>query len=114
MIISKVDDHIREKLKDPYFKELYELDAQKLTIVKRIVSYRINKKLSQTQLAKIVGVTQQHISKIETGDFSNIMTLEKILLCIGFTVKIQAVALSQEVKQNIACSIRSKRGLQLV
>ena len=36
MRLQKVDEHLKEKLKDPYFKELYELEEQKLKIVKRL------------------------------------------------------------------------------
>jgi len=91
MKTQRVEEHLKEKLKDPYFRELYELEEQKLTIVKPIIAYRIKHKLSQGQLAKRAGVTQQHISKIENGEFSSIATLEKVLLFIGFTVKFEAV-----------------------
>ena len=82
----KISDHLKEKVKDPYFKELYELEAQKYAIVEKIVEYRIKHKMTQGQLAGQVGVTQQQISKIENGEFSSIMTLEKVLLAIGLTV----------------------------
>jgi DNA-binding XRE family transcriptional regulator len=93
----KVSDHLKEKIKDPYFKELYELEAQKYAIVEKIVEYRIKRKMSQEQLAEIVGVTQQQISKIENGEFSNVMTLEKVLLAIGMTVQIKAVPFKRVV-----------------
>jgi len=93
----KVSDHLKEKIKDPYFKELYELEAQKYAIVEKIVEYRIKHKMSQEQLAEAVGVTQQQISKIENGEFSNVMTLEKVLLAIGMTVQIKAVPFKRVV-----------------
>jgi transcriptional regulator with XRE-family HTH domain len=113
MVMERVDEHLKEKLKDPYFKELYELEEQKLDIVKRIIEYRLNNNLSQAQLAKKAGVTQQYISKIENGDFTNIVTLEKILLLIGYTVKIQAVPLSEKVKHGIERVILSKHRVRL-
>lgn len=94
-------DHLKEMLKDPYFKELYELDQQKLEVVKKIIAYRIKHKLNQRQLAKKIGVSQQHISKIENGEFSSVTTLEKVLLGIGYSVKIQAVPLSNKVKNRL-------------
>lgn len=105
MKLKRVEDHLKEKLKDPYFRELYELDEQKLEVVKRIIEYRIKHGLNQTQLAKRVGVTQQHISKIESGEFSSVTTLEKVLLRIGYTVKIQAIPLPRQTAQKIAKAV---------
>ena len=102
MKLKKVEDHLKEELKDPYFRELYELEEQKMGIVKKIIEYRIKHKLNQTQLAKRVGVTQQHISKIESGEFSSVTTLEKVLLHIGYTVKIRAIPLSPKIARKIA------------
>jgi len=112
MRLQKVDEHLKEKLKDPYFKELYELEEQKLKIVKRIIEYRVKNRLSQKQLADKVGVTQQHISKIENGEFSSISTLEKVLLFIGYTVKMQAIPLSQGIKHRLERLIHPKRRIQ--
>lgn len=112
MRLERVDKHLKEKLNDPYFKELYELEEQKLGIVKRVIAYRIKHGLSQEDLAKKVNVTQQHISKIENGEFSSVVTLEKILLFIGYTVKIQAVPLRHRIKERIERSVHSRRRLQ--
>ena len=113
MKIERVDEHLKEKLKDAYFRELYELEEQKLDIVKKIIDYRIKNNLSQKQLAKKIKVTQQHISKIENGEFSSIITLEKVLLAIGYTVRIEVVRLSQRVRNGIERAIHSKRKLQV-
>jgi len=96
-----IHEHLQEKLKNPYFKELYELEQQKYDIVKKIVAYRIKHNISQADLAKEAGVSQQHISKIENGEFSSIMTLEKVLLHIGMTVRIRVVELNATVKRQI-------------
>ena len=108
MKTESVDKHLQEKLKDPYFKELYELEEQKLEIVKKIIDYRIKHKLNQTQLAEKIGVSQQHISKIESGEFSSVATLEKILLHLGYTVRLQAVPLSREALNKIEQAIAKK------
>jgi len=95
-------DHLKEELKDPYFKELYELSQQKLQVVKKIIAYRIKHKLNQRQLAKKIGVSQQHISNIENGEFSSVATLEKVLLGIGYSVRIQAIPLSGKAKNRLS------------
>lgn len=112
MRLEKVDEHLKEKLKDPYFKEIYELEEQKLHIVKQIINYRIKNNLTQKQLANNAKVTQQHISKIENGEFSSISTLEKILLFIGYTVRIRAIPLSPSVRNRIERAIHSGQKLQ--
>ncbi|MBI2167580.1 MAG: helix-turn-helix transcriptional regulator [Candidatus Omnitrophica bacterium] len=103
---ERVEDHLKKELKDPYFRELYELEEQKLAIVKKIIEYRIKHKFSQNQLAKRAGVTQQHISKVESGEFSSVTTLEKILLHIGYTMKIKATLLPRKVAQEIEVSFK--------
>src|SRR5205814_8554689 len=109
-----VNEHLQEKLKDAYFKELHELEQQKYNIVRKIIDFRIKEGLTQGQLAKFVGVSQQHISKIENGEFSSVSTLEKVLLRIGMTVRIQAVELDAKVKREITRIISSHKGrLQL-
>lgn len=112
MRMERVDEHLKEKLKDPYFRELYELEEQKLAIVKRIVEYRVKNRISQGKLAEMAGVTQQHISKIENGEFSNIATLEKVLLFIGYTVKMRAIPLSAAIRHKIEVFMYSKRKAQ--
>ena len=98
--LANVKDHLRAELKDPYFKELYELDSVKTEIAKTIIEYRIKHNLNQTQLAKMVRVSQQQISYIEEGDFSNFQTIQKVLLAIGYKItRIQIGQLSAKEKR---------------
>ncbi len=107
--LIKVDDVLVRELKDPYFKELYELEQQKVNIIKPILAYRIKHDLTQVDLAEKLGITQQHLSKIEGGDFSSIETLEKVLLLVGYTVKMRAVPLSRGVIRKIARIVRLRK-----
>lgn len=85
--MRKVDDYIKEKMKkDPGFKERYNLIREKAAVVKEIIEYRIRHNVSQAQLAEQIGVTQQYISKIEEGEFSNLDTIENVLHHKWFTI----------------------------
>ncbi len=112
MKLKKVDELLKEDLKDPYFKELWELEEQKLEIVKPVIAYRIKYNLTQGQLAKKMGVTQQHISSIERGEFSSVATLEKVLLFVGYNVRMQAVPLTKSVRERIVKSLNSYSKVQ--
>ncbi|MDD5477172.1 MAG: helix-turn-helix domain-containing protein [Candidatus Omnitrophica bacterium] len=90
---ERVEEHLRGKLKNPAFREVYELDQQKLIIAKLIIKYRIKHNLTQGEFAEKVGVTQQHVSKIESGEFSNMSTLEKMLVPLGLGLKFNVVPL---------------------
>ena len=85
--LTNVNEHLKEELKDPYFRELYELDLVKTEIAKKIIGYRIKNNVTQAGLAKMVKVSQQQISYIEEGDFSNFQTIQKVLLAIGYKIK---------------------------
>ncbi len=113
-IVKKADDLLKEDLKDPYFKELWELEEQKLEIVKPIIEYRIKHHLTQGQLARQINVSQQHISNIENGEFSSVATLEKVLLFIGYKVRMQAIPLTRSVKERIHKLFNSRDKIQMV
>ena len=98
MKAESVNKHLREKLKVPNLKARYEFDWERLEIAKRVIDYRIKNKLSQSQLADKAKITRQYISKIEGGEFSSIETLQKVLFCIGYTVRMQAVPFNRGLK----------------
>ena len=77
--------------------ELQELDEEKLKVAKVIIDERIRRRLSQTLLARKLGVTQQQISKLENGDFDHLGTLQKVLSVLGYHVRVSAVPLHREV-----------------
>ena len=93
METRKVRDLLKEDLKDPHFKELYELDQQKLVVVKKIIDYRVKHHLTQAQFDRKIGVTQQYVSKIEGGDFSSVVVLGQVLHAIGYAVRMTVVPL---------------------
>ena len=84
----------REDLKDPEFKAHYEEERQALKLAMKIAKLREKKGLSQQQLAKLMGTSQQAVSRIESGEYEGftLKTLEKIAEATGTKVKIEFVA----------------------
>ena len=85
---------LRDELKDPEFKTHYQEERQALKMAMRIAELREQKGLSQQQLAKLMGTSQQAISRIESGEYDGftLKTLEKIAEATGMCVKVEFVA----------------------
>ena len=85
---------LREDLKDPEFKRHYDEEKQALNLAMKIAALREQKGLSQQQLAKLMGTSQQAISRIESGEYEGftLKTLEKVAEATGMKVKIDFVA----------------------
>lgn len=76
--LENVNVDLNEKLKNKEFKRLYELECAKVALAQRIAELREEKHLRQADLAKRIGVSQQFISQIETGQEKN-LTVETML-----------------------------------
>jgi DNA-binding XRE family transcriptional regulator len=85
---------LREDLKDPEFKRHYDEEKQALKLAMKIAALREQKGLSQQQLAKLMGTSQQAISRIESGEYEGftLKTLEKVAEATGMKIKIDFVA----------------------
>ncbi len=85
---------LREDLKDPEFKSHYQEERQALMLAMKIAKLREKKGLSQQQMAKLMGTSQQAVSRIESGEYEGftLKTLEKIAEATGTKVKIEFVA----------------------
>ncbi len=81
-------------LKDPEFKAHYQEERQALKLAMKIAKLREKKGLSQQQMAKLMGTSQQAVSRIESGEYEGftLKTLEKIAEATGTKVKIEFVA----------------------
>lgn len=85
---------LREDLKDPEFKARYREERQALKLAMKIIKLREKKGLSQQQLAKLMGTSQQAISRIESGEYEGftLKTLEKLAEATGTQLKIEFIA----------------------
>ena len=63
---------------------------EELVLKNRLKEIRVEKKLSQSELAEMVGVSRNTISSIETGQFSPTAKLA-LILCIALDRKFEEV-----------------------
>jgi ribosome-binding protein aMBF1 (putative translation factor) len=84
------DHWLKKKLKNPEFKRHYQTEGIKLRIGIRIAELRNKAGLTQSELAKKIGVSQGFIAQLEMADTENyeIKTLKRIASAIGMTLVI--------------------------
>ena len=95
--LESVEIDLKEKLKNEEFKRLYEIECAKAALAQKIAELRQEKHLRQIDLAKKLGVSQQFVSQIETGEEKNltIETLVRIAKSLGRGVSISFPKLSK-------------------
>lgn len=65
-LIYTFQDHLKESLKDPKFKMVWEKSQIEYDLASALIKKRLSKKISQRSLAKKINTTQAVISRIET------------------------------------------------
>ena len=92
--VRTFQSRLQEDIKDSEFKKYYQEERQALKLAMKIAELRDQKGLSQQELAKLMGTSQQAISRIESGEYEGftLKTLEKIAEATGMRVKIEFVA----------------------
>ena len=91
--IRTFQERLREDLKDPEFRKHFEEERRALALALKIAQLREKKGLTQHEMAKLMGTSQQAISRIESGEYEgfSLKTLEKIAEATGTRLKIEFV-----------------------
>lgn len=84
------EKHLKEQLKDPEFKKAWDEIELESSIAESIIGKRIEKNMSQRDLAKKIDSTQAVISRIETMEANpSIKTLKRIAKALDAKVEIK-------------------------
>ena len=87
-----LDRLIERELKDPEFRRLWEEGEADYQLGRQIIQARIDKKLSQRELAKRVNTTQAVISRIESLDVSTTLQMaSRIARAFGKNLQLRFV-----------------------
>ncbi len=78
--IRRFDDRLKEDLKNPGFRKHYEAYDLPVRLAVEIAQLRQRKKMTQAQLAKRIGVSQQFVARLENSEETvpSLRTLEKV------------------------------------
>ena len=88
--LKKADYLLDEKLMSPKFRRGYQVEYAKVLLTQKIAEMRKKSHLNQKALADRLGVSQQVVSRIETGQNENLTidTLTRLAFALGHKVKI--------------------------
>ncbi|MCL2722739.1 MAG: helix-turn-helix transcriptional regulator [Treponema sp.] len=84
------EKHLKEELKDPEFKKLFEEEKRLLNLSYAIVEAREKSGMTQKELAQKSRVTQQQLSKIENGVNCNMLTFIRVSSALGLGLTVSA------------------------
>ena len=83
--IVRFKDYLSDQLKDQDFRKHYEDYELPVRIALEIAELRRTRKMTQAQLAKRMGVSQQMVAQLENPDetIPNVRTLQKVAEAFG-------------------------------
>ncbi len=87
----RFDDLLREQLQNPEFRENWQRTALARAVANQMIGYRAEHSLSQSELARRLGVSQAVVGRLELGEHEpKIATLSKLARTLGlrFTIEI--------------------------
>lgn len=83
------EDLKRELLKDPEFKKEYDALELEFSIIEQVIRKRLEKGLTQKQLADKIGTKQSAIARLEGGTTNpSVAFLEKVSKALGSKLQI--------------------------
>ena len=87
------DAYLKKQLKNPKIKEAYKQERKLIELALKVRRAREKEGLTQTELAQKAQITQQQLSKVESGISCNITTFLKVIqaLHLNFTLTHQKV-----------------------
>lgn len=84
------NEYKQKLLKDPEFRKVYEESQPEFEIARAIIRARIEKKMTQKELAKKMNTTQSVISRLEQAQTSpSISLLKRLATALNTTLYVQ-------------------------
>lgn len=84
-----VRDLLANELKDPEFRAEWERTAPARAVANRLIAYRVEHSLTQTALARRLGMSQPAVSRLEIGEHvPTLPTLIRIAQTLGIEILI--------------------------
>lgn len=87
--VKTYKEYKKEALKDPALKEAYDALAPEYRLASSLIKARLESKLTQQELAEKAGVTQNTITRLESGTTNpTIGTVNRVAGTLGKELKL--------------------------
>ena len=84
------EEHKKMLLKNPEFRKIYEETRLEREIATALIRARVQKRLTQAQLAKKLKTRQSVISRVESGQTTpSVSFLKRLATVLGLSLKIE-------------------------
>jgi transcriptional regulator with XRE-family HTH domain len=94
----RFDEVLAEDVQDPEFRAEWDRTTVARAVANRVVAYRAEHGLTQTQLAKVLGMTQSAIARLELGEHEpNLTTLARLSRGLGIDFHIDITPTAVEL-----------------
>ena len=96
--LPSFDEVLAEQLKDPEFRKEWDRTAFARAVANRVISYRVEHGLSQTELGKRLGIAQPAVARLESGDREpSLATLARLARRLGIEFHIDITPTSLRI-----------------
>ena len=86
------EDYKKQQMQDPELVREYEAIQPEMDVIRAIVNARTSQNLTQNELAKLTGINQADISKLENGTRNpSVNLLKRLAEGMGMSLKIEFV-----------------------
>ncbi len=93
MKLSELRTHqeiLAEDLEDPAYRAEWERTRLAHEVAMKVIQYRIDHNLTQTELARRLGMRQPHVARLEAGDHEpSLTTLRRLAHVFGVEFHIE-------------------------
>jgi len=113
-LTNRVTDWIDKELADdPDFARDVDAELQAMRVEQELVALRQARGVSQRQLARMLGVTQPVIARIESGRSQNIglQTIVRVARALGGRVQVRITPATVERPVMARAAVRSAKGI---
>ena len=93
---TNFDKYLDEHLRDPGFSKRFEKSGKAWDVAIQLSSLREKNGLSQKELAKLVGTSQQQISRLESPSYEghSLSMLRRVAEALDATVQLKIIPIS--------------------